>query len=87
MNVQTGMLEWVGYDMSFRTIEEHEMTEAELVLTRDKSETVWKLTREEFPLFTTDRAAWVIEYNTSETAAVNNLYNFDYTGFIDLDSN
>lgn len=79
------MLEWVGYDMSYRTIEEYDMTEAELVLTRDKSQTVWKLTRETFPSFTTERTAWLTEYDALATNDAS--YNSDYSSHIALDSN
>jgi hypothetical protein len=41
MNLETGMLDFVGHDMSYRKIETYDMTELELILVGDKSETVW----------------------------------------------
>lgn len=78
------MLDFVGHDMSYRKIESYEMTEAELVLTGDKSETVWKLTREMFPEFKDERAAW--ETNYDNLVADDNDYVFDYSSYVVLDS-
>jgi len=81
MNLETGMLDFVGLDMNYYTIETYEMTEEEQILTGDKSETVWKLLRDSFPLFTAERTAWFIEYDTLDTTAVDALYQFDYSGY------
>lgn len=85
MNLVTGMLDFVGHDMSYRVIESYEMTEAELVLVGDKSETVWKLTREQFPEFATERAAWILLYNALPED--NSAYVFDYSKYEDLSTN